>query len=75
VHGKPMTLSATYRGAIKVWLRSETRRSNDKLLDIVDLQGTGPGLVSPRDVHCFDPIGSAEPDKPGKKQRPWPRRR
>jgi hypothetical protein len=73
--GKPMTLSAIYRGAIKVWLRPETRRGNGKLLDIVNLQGTGPGWVSPRDVHCFDPIGSAEPEKPGKKQPPWPRRR
>jgi hypothetical protein len=62
-HGKAMTRTATYRAAIKVWVRADGAGRNT-LVDVVDVTGTGPGFVSSADVRCFDPT-SREQRKPG----------
>ena len=68
-HGMAMTLRATYRATIKVWVRAEKEGKKNTLVDIVDVTGTAPGFVSPVDLRCFDPSSSAEQHKSGRRPR------
>jgi hypothetical protein len=64
-----IALRATYRAAIKVWVRAHRAGMKDRLIDLVELTGTGPGVVSRADLRCFDPAEAAGPKKAGRSAR------
>lgn len=68
-HGMAISLSATYRAAIMVWVGAQSEGRKKTLVDVVEVTGTAPGFVSPTDVRCFDPTGSAEPRTSGRRPR------
>jgi hypothetical protein len=68
-HGMAISLRATYRAAIMVWAGAENDGQKRTLVDVVEVTGTAPGFVSPADLRCFDPTGSAEPQKPRRRAR------
>ena len=64
--GMVITLSATYRAVIKVWVLKHGKGAEKELADIIDVVGTGPGFVSLDTLHCFDPAGSPGQHKTGR---------
>lgn len=64
--GMVITLSATYRAVIKVWVLKHGKGAKKELVDIIDVMGTGPGFVSLDNLHCFDPVGSPGQHKTGR---------
>jgi hypothetical protein len=67
--GMAITLSATYKAVIKVWLIEQGKGAKKELVHSFDVTGTGPGFVPLDTLHCFDPIGSCEQHKTGRRAR------
>lgn len=67
--GMVITLSAIYKAVIKVWVLDRGKGAKKELVDIFDVTGTGPGFVSLDSLHCFDPTGSPEQHKTGRRAR------
>jgi hypothetical protein len=67
--GMAITLSATYKAAIRVWVLKQGKGAKKGLVDIFDVRGTGPGFVSLDSLHCFDPTDSPEQHNTGRRAR------
>lgn len=65
--GIVMTLSATYRAMIKVWVLKKGKGAKKELVDMFDVTGSGPGCASLDTLHCFDPTGSRRQYKAGRR--------
>jgi hypothetical protein len=67
--GCVITLSATYKAAIKVWVLDQDKGAKKELVDIFDVTGISPGFVSLDSLHCFDATGSTKQNKTGRRVR------
>lgn len=68
-YGMPITLSATYKAVVKVWVLKQGKGAKKELVDVVNLTGTGPGFVSADSLHCFDPTRSSVRQKIGRRAK------